>query len=91
MIKVIQSIDKQELEQSLVTIGEELREKSDLHSRPNNWLKIHGKVMRRKPLKRRWMMIDEFYRFFDDETLMRYYRNLRDRFKRVGEKEEYIN
>ena len=29
----------------------------------NNWLKLHGKAMRRKPFKRKYhiMMIDEFW------------------------------
>lgn len=30
--------------------------------KPNNWLKLHGKPMRRKPFKREAMMIlDEFW------------------------------
>lgn len=28
----------------------------------NNWLKLHGKKMRRKPFKRDYMMIDEFWK-----------------------------
>lgn len=27
----------------------------------NNWLKLHGKIMRRKPFKRDVMILDEFW------------------------------
>lgn len=40
---------------------EEVIRKNNLFKyQSNNWLKMHGKVMRRKPFKRKWMYIDEF-------------------------------
>lgn len=32
----------------------------DFIRHPNNWLKRHGKPMRRKPFKRKYLMLDEF-------------------------------
>lgn len=30
-------------------------------TKSNNWLKLHGKTMRRKPFKREMMILDEFW------------------------------
>lgn len=32
----------------------------------NNWLKMHGEPMRRKPFEREYMFMDETYRFFEE-------------------------
>lgn len=33
----------------------------DYKSKSNNWLKFHGRIMRRKPFKRSVMILDEFW------------------------------
>ena len=30
----------------------------------NNWLKLHGQTMRRKPFKRELVVLDEFYKVY---------------------------
>lgn len=42
-------------------MGDEAIRKNNLFRyQSNNWLKMHGKVMRRKPFKRKRVYIDEF-------------------------------
>lgn len=44
---------------------EEVIRKNNLFKyQSNNWLKMHGKVMRRKPFKRKRMYFDEFHQVF---------------------------
>lgn len=34
---------------------------SHFHTKPNNWLKMHGITMRRKPHKKKVVILDEFW------------------------------
>lgn len=55
-------------EEQLKEVYEKVQKRSRFNTSSNNWLKLHGIPMRRKPFKKQWPIVDEMYKLVNPET-----------------------